>query len=90
MAVTKEEILAWRTGKYGGAETLTLAEGFVRIYVGWALVSRGEEGYYEANVNSTRLTKKFKTAAEAKRAALRVAFKLTSLAVEQLKNFVED
>jgi hypothetical protein len=82
--------LKWVEGRYGGAQTLTLAEGFVRIYVGWALVSRGEEGYYEANVNSTRLTKKFKTVYEAKKASLRVAFKLTGLAHEQIKNFLEE
>lgn len=82
--------LKWRKGQYGGSETLVLAEGFVRIYVGWALVSRGEEEHYEAQVNNTRLTHKFKDVEQAKKAALRVAFKLTSLAAEQVKNFLED
>lgn len=82
--------LKWVEGRYGGAQTLSLADGFVRIYVGWAIVSRGEETYYEAHVNSTRLTKKFKDVNEAKKAALRVAFKLTGLANEQIKNFLED
>lgn len=82
--------LKWREGRYGGAQTLTLAEGFIRIYVGWAVVSRGEETYYEATVNDTRLTFKFKDVEKAKKAALRVAFKLTGLAHEQIKNFLEE
>ncbi len=82
--------LGWNKGTYGGAHTLFLADGFVRIYVGWALVSRGEEPYYEASVNRVVLKKKFKTLDEAKKAAVKVAFKLTGLANEQLKNFLED
>lgn len=82
--------LKWKDHKYGGTQTLTLADGFVHIYVGWAVVSRGEESYFEANVNNTRLIKKFKDVEEAKKAALSVAFKLTGLAHEQLKNFMED
>lgn len=87
MAAAKFE---WKKHKYGGAESLRLADGFVELYVGWALVSKGEEGYWEAKVNSTRLTYKFKGIDQAKAAAIRVAFKLTGLAHEQLKNFVED
>lgn len=79
-----EKKLECREGRYGGAQTFSLAEGFIRIYC----VS--EEGYFEANVNNIRLTKKFKDVDEAKKAAVRVAFKLTGLAFEQIKNFLEE
>ena len=57
--------------------------------VDWALVSKGEEGHYCARVNNLKLKGKFKDQASAKAAGVRVAFKLASLAAEQLKNFLE-
>lgn len=53
-------------------------------------MSKGEEGYYQCFVNELRLTKKFKGIEEAKSAGVKMAFKLASLASEQLKNFLED
>lgn len=81
--------LKWRLGTYGGA-SLRLADGLIELYCDWALVSKGEEGYYYARVNTLKLKGKFKDMDSAQKAAIRVAFKLTSLATEQLKNFVED
>jgi hypothetical protein len=81
--------LEWRYGTYGGA-SLRLGNGLVVIYCDYALVSRGEENYYYARVNELKLTTKFKSMEDAKRAAVRVAFKLSDLAHEQLKNFLED
>jgi hypothetical protein len=78
--------LEWRHGAYGGA-TLRLADGLVVIYCDYALVSRGEDNYYYARVNDLKLKKKFKSMDEAQKAAVRVAFKLSGLAHEQLKNF---
>lgn len=79
--------LGWKTGKYGGT-WLRVGEGLIEVYVDWALVSKGEEGYYCARVNNLKLKKKFTGQASAKAAGVRVAFKLASLAAEQLKNFI--
>ena len=81
--------LEWKTGKYGGT-WLRVGDGLIEVYVDWALVSKGEEGYYCARVNNLKLKKKFTGQASAKAAGVRVAFKLASLAAEQLKNFLED
>jgi hypothetical protein len=53
-------------------------------------VSKGEEDYYYGRVNDLKLTKKFKSMDEAQKAAVRVAFKLSGLAHEQIKNFLEE
>jgi hypothetical protein len=87
MAAAKFE---WKKQKYGGAEVLRLADGFVRIYVGWAIVSKDEKGYYEATVNDLRLKAKFQNIEDAKRWALKLAFRLTGEAHEQIKNFLEE
>ncbi len=87
--VSVPQPLEWRHGTYGGA-TLRLGNGLVVIYCDYALVSRGEENYYYGRVNELKLTTKFKSMAEAQKAAVRVAFKLTGLAHEQIKNFLED
>ena len=81
-----EKKLEWRLGTYGGT-SLRLADGLITIYCDYALVSKGEEGYYYGRVNDLKLTKKFKSMDEAQKAAVRVAFKLSGLAHEQLKNF---
>jgi hypothetical protein len=81
--------LEWRHGTYGGA-TLRLADGLVVVYCDYALVSRGEDNYYYARVNDLKLKKKFDDMASAKAAGVRVAFKLASMAAEQLKNFLEE
>lgn len=85
----KEQKLEWRNGIYGGA-TLRLADGLVVVYCDYALVSRGEDNYYYARVNDLKLKKKFDDMESAKKAGVRVAFKLATLAAEQLKNFLED
>ncbi len=82
--------LKWEEQKYGGAETLNLAKGWIRIYVGWALTSKDEEGYYTASINGHTVQGKFKDIETAKRTAVKLAFKMTELAHEQLKNFLED
>lgn len=81
--------LKWRNGQYGGA-FLRVGDGLVELYCDYALVSKGEEGYYYAKVNTLKLTKKFEGQASAKAAGVRVAFKLATMAAEQLKNFLEE
>lgn len=81
--------LKWKEGAYGGA-WLRVGNGLVEIYCDYALVSKGEENYYFARVNSLRLKKTFKHIDEAKAAGVRVAFKLATMAAEQLKNFLEE
>lgn len=81
--------LKWKESTYGGA-SLRMADGLVEIYCDYALVSKGEEGYYYAKVNNLKLTKKYKLMEEAKAAGVRVAFKLVTMAAEQLKNFLEE
>jgi len=81
--------LKWALGTYGGA-TLRLGDGLIVLYCDYALVSKGEEGYYYARVSNLKLTKKFKSMEEAQKAAVKTAFKLTGLAHEQIKNFLEE
>lgn len=80
--------LKWKEGQYGGS-SLSLAKGMVRLYVDWALVSKGEKGYYYAMVNNARLTKHFDNVDDAKAAAVQAAYKSFLLAVEQLRNFID-
>jgi hypothetical protein len=81
--------LEWKKGKYGST-WLRVGDGLIEIYCDYALVSRGEENYYCARVNDLRLKKKFEDMASAKAAGVKVAFKLASMAAEQLKNFLEE
>jgi hypothetical protein len=80
--------LSWIGEQYSGA-TLRFGDGLITIVVDWALVSKGEEGYYYARINNLKLKKKFNDMPSAKAAGVAVAFRLASLATEQLKNFVE-
>lgn len=81
--------LKWKEGTYGGA-SLRVADGLIEIYCDWALVSKGEDGYHYAKVNQLKLKKKFKHIDEAKAAGVRVAFRLATMAAEQLKTFLEE
>lgn len=81
--------LKWVSGHYGGV-TLFVGDGLIKVYCDWAMVAKGEEGYYYTTINQLRLKKHFKSMDEAQAAGVRVAFKMASVAAEQLKNFLEE
>lgn len=85
--------LKWRKHEYASAESLTLARGFLVLYVGWAIVYKNDQargGEFEAKVNGKLIPGRYKTSEDAKEAAVQFAFDSTSLAREQLKNFLQE